>query len=333
MAERTRKPVALAMASSLRRFSCSALNCASFVPCAVRLLRMMDGASGIRADLVHRANLAAFGDDGIGGELAHLELRALGLVVGLRLVVADRGVLVARQYRAAFLLRPVGRADLHKLGFGGNGLCHVRREFGLIAAGIGATVALLSKVVAEQQFVVSGALGAVGATARRGNKLRIALVKGRVFQDKQHVRFNPELQVADGQENPRRFCPVVVYLFEASRKRLLLLVGGQLRQQERMAHADFVGVEGIDRCGHKVNQFQARSDERRAICPHVRRSARCCTSVPPMPKAARTPRPLPSGEFRRESGSRRVALRGLRHRTYARCAPARFQASAICAAR
>ena len=36
---------------------------------------------------------------------------------------------------------------------------------------------------------------------------------------------------------------------------LLLLVGGQLRQKQCMANADFVGIEGIDRCGYKVNQF------------------------------------------------------------------------------
>jgi hypothetical protein len=36
-----------------------------------------------------------------------------------------------------------------------------------------------------------------------------------------------------------------------------------------MAHADFVGVEGIDGSGHKVNQFQSRSDKT-GICPHVR---------------------------------------------------------------
>ena len=138
IAERTRKPVALAMASSLRRFSCSALNCASFALALVCLLRVMNGASGIRADFVNGANVAALGNDGIGSELAHLELRALCLVVGLRLVVADRGVLVARQYRAAFPLRTVGRADLDKLGFGGDGFRHVRRDLGLIAAGVGA---------------------------------------------------------------------------------------------------------------------------------------------------------------------------------------------------
>ena len=146
------------------------------------------------------------------------------------LVVADRGVLVARQYRAAFLLSAVGRADLDKVGLGGNGLRHVRREFCVVAAGIGALVALLAEVVAEKQFVVAGALGAVGATARRGDKLRVALVEGRIFQDEQNIRLNPELQVSHRQENPRCALAPVVDFLEASRECLLLLVGGQLRQ-------------------------------------------------------------------------------------------------------
>ena len=79
----------------------------------------------------------------------------------------------------------------------------MRREFCVVAAGIGALVALLAEVVAEKQFVVAGALGAVGATARRGDKLRVALVEGRIFQDEQYICLNPELQVAHRQENPR----------------------------------------------------------------------------------------------------------------------------------
>src|SRR6202012_1751673 len=51
------------------------------------------------------------------------------------------------------------------------------------------------------------------ATARRGQKFGIALVKGRIFQDKQDVRFNPELQVAHGQENPRGLPPIIFGLF------------------------------------------------------------------------------------------------------------------------
>ena len=163
--------------------------------------------------------------------LAHFELRALRIFLLLGLVVADRGVLVARQNGAAFLLPAVCRADLHKVGLGGDGLRNVCREFCVVAAGIGALVALLAEVVAEKQFVVAGALGAVGATARRGDKLRVALVEWRVFQDEQYIRLNPELQIAHGQKNARRCCsPAVVCFLEASRESLFLLVGGQLRQ-------------------------------------------------------------------------------------------------------
>jgi len=107
--------------------------------------------------------VTALGDDGVGGELA------------------------------------LGGADLHKLRFGGNGLCHVCRNFRLVVLRINAPVALPAEVIAKQEFVVSGSLRAVGATARRGHKLRVALVKGRVFQDKQLVRFNLESQAAHGQ--------------------------------------------------------------------------------------------------------------------------------------
>ena len=45
------------------------------------LLRVMHGAGRIGAHLVDGAHIAALGDDGVGGELAHLELRALGLFI------------------------------------------------------------------------------------------------------------------------------------------------------------------------------------------------------------------------------------------------------------
>jgi len=57
---------------------------------------MVDWAFWIRAHLVNGADVAAFGNDGIGGEPAHLELRALCIFLFWGLVVADRGVLVAR---------------------------------------------------------------------------------------------------------------------------------------------------------------------------------------------------------------------------------------------
>jgi hypothetical protein len=107
--------------------------CSIVRPIAVHLLRVMDGAIGIFAYLMDCADVAAFGDNGVGGKLAHLELGSLSLVVGLWLIVADGDVLVAWQYGTAFLLRSVGGADLHKVRFCGNGLCNVRRNLRFVA--------------------------------------------------------------------------------------------------------------------------------------------------------------------------------------------------------
>ena len=77
------------------------------------LLGMMHRTGWIRAHLMDGANVAAFGDDGLGNELARLVFRPLGLLFILRLLLLNGGVLVTRQYRAAFLLPTVGGAYLH----------------------------------------------------------------------------------------------------------------------------------------------------------------------------------------------------------------------------
>ena len=283
MAARTRRPVALAMACSLRCFSCSAFHFASSR--LLLLLRMMHRAGWIGAHLMDGADVAAFGDDGLGGELAHLELGPLRLFLRLRLVVPNGGVLVARQDRAAFLLLAVGGADLHQLRFRGDGLGNVRVHLGLIAAWVGASVLLAE--VGKQQLVVSCPLGAVGATASGGDKLRVALVERSIFEDEQDVLLNPELQVADGQQNAlglavARCAPV---LFEASRERLFLLVGWQLRQQAahglRRSHRDRT-PRPLPVQGRSVS---SRARRRRATCQPSLRSARCCTWVLPSREA------------------------------------------------
>jgi hypothetical protein len=83
---------------------------------------------------------------------------------------------------------------------------------------------------------VACTLGAIGATPRRRNKLRVPPVEGRILQNEQDVRINLELQIADRQQDMRRFRASVVYLFEASGERLFLLVGRQFCQQQGMAH-------------------------------------------------------------------------------------------------
>ena len=73
----------------------------------------MHGAIQVRAYLVDGADIAALGDDGLGGELTFLELGTLGVVLRLRAVVSNRGVLVPRQNGASLLLHPVGGTYLY----------------------------------------------------------------------------------------------------------------------------------------------------------------------------------------------------------------------------
>jgi len=158
----------------------------------------MDGASRIGTYLVEGANITALGDDGLGGELAHFELGPLRVVFRLWLVIPNGGVLVAGQHRAAFLLSPVGGADLHQFRLRGDRLRDVSRDLCLIAGGVGASVALPAEVIAKEQFVVPRPFRAVGTTTSGVNKLRVALVEWRIFQDQQDIAVDPELQVADG---------------------------------------------------------------------------------------------------------------------------------------
>ncbi len=99
--------------------------------------------------------------------------------------------------------------------------------------------------------------GTIRATARRWHKLRVPRIEGRELQDEQDVRLNPELEIADGKQDAFCLLPSCTpVLFEASGKRLFLLVGLELRQQERMADANLLTVEGIDRDGYKLGQLK-----------------------------------------------------------------------------
>jgi hypothetical protein len=117
---------------------------------------------------------------------------------------------------------------------------------------------------------VSRPLRTVGATARCRDKLRIALVERRIFQNEQDVGVDPELQVADRQQNTRWFLTAAVNLFEASRERLFLQIGGGLCQEQSMAYADLIGIERLDCFGNKVGQLESRSDEHGRLA-HLRR--------------------------------------------------------------
>ena len=93
--------------------------------------------------------------------------------------------------------------------------------------------------------------------------MSIALVERCLFEDEQDVVLNPELEIADGEQEA--LClpvPAAPFLFEASGEGLLLLVRLELRQQERMADTDLLAVEGFDHDGRKLGQFQSSSDKR-----------------------------------------------------------------------
>src|SRR5271156_5290209 len=77
-----------------------------------RLLRMMNLARRIRTDLMHGAHVGAFGNDGLGGEFAHLELGPLGLFFGLGLLVSNCGVLVSWKHLTSLPRFAVSGADL-----------------------------------------------------------------------------------------------------------------------------------------------------------------------------------------------------------------------------
>src|ERR1700679_1234387 len=81
-------------------------------------------------------------------------------------------------------------------------------------------------------------LRAVGATARRWHKLRVPLVERGEFEDEQDVRLNPELEIADGEQDAFRLLPSrAPIFFEASGKRLFLLVGLELLSNRHPSRA------------------------------------------------------------------------------------------------
>ncbi len=167
----------------------------------------------------------AFGHDGLGDELARLVLRPLRLCLVLGLVLLNRNVFVARENGTAFALLPLHRADLHELGFGGDGGGDVRLDLRLIAAWVGASV-LLAKV-GKQELVMPGTVGAVHAATGDGDEMRVALVERSVFEKQEHVRLNPETQVADRKKNTGGLLAVAgVDLLETSGEPLRLEVGG-----------------------------------------------------------------------------------------------------------
>jgi len=59
--------------------------------------------------------------------------------------------------------------------------------------------------------------------------MRVPLVEGGIFQDEHDVALNPELEIANGQQNALGLTAAAPVLAEASGQCLLLPVDGQFR--------------------------------------------------------------------------------------------------------
>lgn len=184
----------------------------------------MDGAFGIGAHLVGRSFTVTFGNDGLGGELAHLVLWPLRLFFCLRLLLLNRRVLAAWQNGATVLRLAVGRADLHELGFGRKGPDNVGINLRLITTWVCASI--LFPEVGKQELVMSCPLRAIDATSRGSDEMCVPPVEWSIFQQKQDVLFNPALQIADWEKDALSFAVAAgtPLLLKASGQGFLLFV-------------------------------------------------------------------------------------------------------------
>jgi hypothetical protein len=150
----------------------------------------MHGTRGIDAHFVNGTDIVAFGDDGFRGVFVHLELRTLGLLFGLRFLVADDGVLVARDHLAAFRLPAIRGTDLYQLWLRCDLLSEMRTDLRLIAIRIGAGV-LLTKI-GKEQLVVACAFRTIDTASGDSHQMRIPFIEGRILEKEQDVLFDPK---------------------------------------------------------------------------------------------------------------------------------------------
>ena len=104
----------------------------------------------------------------------------------------------------------------------------------------------------------------IGGCSR--HQLRVTLVERREIEDKKDVGLNPELEAADGEQDAFRLLPTCApILFEASDQRRFLLSKLEFGQQEGMANADLLPVEGFDHYGCNLGQLQTTGDIGRTL--------------------------------------------------------------------
>jgi len=108
---------------------------------------------------------------------------------------------------------------------------HVRVQLGGIAIRVGASVGIRAHI-GKEQFVVSGALGAIDATSGGGNELRVPFVERRLFQEQENIVLNPLLQVPNREQDALGLgSGSAPLLAEAIGERLLLLSWLQFGEQ------------------------------------------------------------------------------------------------------
>jgi hypothetical protein len=93
---------------------------------------------------------------------------------------------------------------------------------------------------------VTGALGALDATSGGGDKLRVAFVEQCLFQEQEDIMLYPLLQVSHREQYALGLRPgSVPLLAEAIGECLFLLCWLQFGEQQRVAYADFLGIESL----------------------------------------------------------------------------------------
>jgi hypothetical protein len=162
----------------------------------------------------------------------------------------------------AFRRLLVCRADLDKFRLGRNLGFHVRVKLGRIAIRVGASIGIRAHV-GKEEFVVSGTFGALDAASGGWDKLRVAFVEWRLFQEQENVMLNPLLQMPHWKQDALGLGSGPVPLLPKAIGECLFLLGWlQFGKQERVAYADFLGIERLDHWRGKFGQ----TDSLRAIC-------------------------------------------------------------------
>ena len=107
---------------------------------------------------------------------------------------------------------------------------------------------------------MAGALGAIDAGTGLGHKLRVLFRERRGGKLQQNVVLDPLLEMADGEQDALWLAAVGVGLLIASGECFLLLFWLELRQEQRVAHADLVLGKGFGHCRGKLCEAGAGSN-------------------------------------------------------------------------